>query len=78
MEQLKNAIKNCQSPIIQEYLKGDEYTCGVIFLKNKLISVICLRRQLKNGNTSIAFLEKNLILDNYISNVAKFSNHTVL
>ena len=58
MEQLKNAIKNCQSPIIQEYLKGDEYTCGVIFLKNKLISVICLRRQLKNGNTSIAFLEK--------------------
>ena len=71
MEQLKNAIKNCQSPIIQEYLKGDEYTCGVIFLKNKLISVICLRRQLKNGNTSIAFLEKNLILDNYISNVAK-------
>ena len=64
---LKKAIKICQSPIIQEYLEGDEYTCGSIFLKNKLISVICLRRFLKDGNTSIAFLENNFLLTKYIS-----------
>ena len=71
IKQLKKAIKICQSPIIQEYLEGDEYTCGSIFLKNKLISVICLRRFLKDGNTSIAFLENNFLLTNYISKITE-------
>ena len=71
IKQLKKAIKICQSPIIQEYLEGDEYTCGSIFLKNKLISVICLRRFLKDGNTSIAFLENNFLLKNYISKITE-------
>ncbi len=71
IKQLKQAIKICKHPIIQEYLYGNEYTCGSIFLKNKLISVICLRRYLKDGNTSIAFLDKDFLLNDYISKITE-------
>ncbi len=69
--ELKHAIKKCKLPIIQELLEGDEYTCGTIFLGSKVISSISLRRYLKNGNTSIAFSEKNSLVNNYVKKVTK-------
>lgn len=59
--ELKNNAKSIKNPIIQELI-GDmssEYTCGVLFLDNKVISSIALRRNLKEGNTSLAEFRKD-------------------
>ena len=67
--ELIKAIKKCNSPIIQEFLEGDEYTCGSLYLNEKVITVISLKRTLKNGNTSIAYSQNNKIVNNYIYNL---------
>ncbi len=66
--QLYESIEKCDKPIIQEYI-GDpdfEYTCGATFVKNQVVTIISLRRTLKNGNTQQAFCEKTDEIDNYI------------
>ena len=57
--------------IIQEYLKGldREYTCGATFIEDEVLTIISLRRTLKNGNTQQAFCEKTDIIDKYIKNL---------
>ena len=70
-EELKKIINNNPDLIIQEYLVGEEYTCGSVYMNNKVISVISLRRTLKNGNTSVAFSEKNNVIDKFIYNITK-------
>jgi carbamoyl-phosphate synthase large subunit len=76
--ELKNALKNCKNPLIQEYLynNNNEYTCGVIFnnKKNSCLSSIVLNRKLKNGNTIIASLTKGKKynkIDKFITSVAR-------
>jgi len=66
--QLFNSVKKCDKPIIQEYLgeKDREYTCGVTCVDNQVITLISLRRTLKNGNTQQAFCEKTDEIDQYI------------
>jgi carbamoyl-phosphate synthase large subunit len=63
--QLNQAIQSCPKPIIQEYL-GDpmqEYTCGATYIDHKILTLISLRRTLKNGNTQQAFCEKTDEID---------------
>jgi carbamoyl-phosphate synthase large subunit len=47
---------NC---IVQEYIEGDEYTCGTVTLDNKCVGVIGMRRILRDGDTYKAFVERN-------------------
>jgi len=66
--ELHKSIQNCHKPIIQEYLSdvGKEYTCGATFINGEIITLISLRRTLKNGNTQQAFCEKTEEIDAYI------------
>jgi carbamoyl-phosphate synthase large subunit len=64
---LDEAVQVIDKPIIQEYL-GDpeqEYTCGSTFIDNEILSLISLRRILKNGNTQQAFCERTDAIDAY-------------
>ena len=66
--QLREFIKKCDKPIIQEYL-GDpdqEYTCGTTCIDGEIITLISLRRTLKKGNTQQAFCENTAVIDEYI------------
>jgi carbamoyl-phosphate synthase large subunit len=67
-KELNAAIKECDKPIIQEYLEDptQEYTCGVTIIDNEILTLISLRRTLKNGNTQQAFCEKTDEIDSYI------------
>lgn len=47
---------NC---IVQEYIEGDEYTCGSVTLNDKCAGVIVMRRILRDGDTYKAFVERN-------------------
>jgi len=57
---------NC---IIQEYIEGDEYTCGSVTLDGKCKGIIVMRRILRNGDTYKAFVEKNELIEETIQNV---------
>ena len=69
--ELKKALISCKSPVAQEFLEGDEYTCGSIYIDDEVKSVICLKRKLKNGNTSIAFSDNKKTLNKYIFELTK-------
>ena len=45
---------NC---VVQEYIEGDEYTCGSVTLDGKCAGVIVMRRLLRDGDTYKAFVE---------------------
>lgn len=72
-EQLKKFIDNndYNNYIIQEYIDGDEYTCGTVTLNNKHIGTIIMRRILRDGDTYKAFVEKNTIIENEIAKIIK-------
>ncbi len=57
---------NC---IIQEYIDGDEYTCGSVTLGGKCKGVIIMRRILRNGDTYKAFVEKNELIETTVRDV---------
>lgn len=56
LRDLDEKIKNVNQPVIQEYIpdESSEYTCGVLFAEDKIISSIALRRKLLDGNTAQA------------------------
>jgi len=60
--------ENC---IIQEYIEGDEFTCGSITLDGKCKGVIVMRRILRNGDTYKAFVEKNELIEDTVHNVVE-------
>lgn len=66
--ELDIAIKTCDKPIIQEYLArtDEEYTCGATCIDGEVLTVISLRRTLKNGNTHQAFCEETGEIDSFI------------
>lgn len=70
---LLSKIKIVKNPIIQELVgtPETEYTCGVVYL-DKAIGTIALRRELKEGNTSIATYENNIpdIIHNYLNDIS--------
>ena len=63
MKQLKSVITinnlNLNKFVVQQYIKGDEYTCGTINLDNKHLGTIVMRRILRDGDTYKCFIEQN-------------------
>lgn len=66
----ERAIKSVDAPIIQEFIDGDEFTCTVVVVKEKVSDVLCLKRDLRAGDTYRAFPEKNNIIENYVKKIA--------
>lgn len=55
--ELELALANCPDPVIQECIGDDdeEFTCGTLFVGDRVISHVSLRRTLRLGNTAVAF-----------------------
>lgn len=72
-EALWAACAAIADPIAQELI-GDpsvEYTCGVICLDGEVRTVISLRRELKDGNTWIAYYDgEHPVVDGYVRRAA--------
>jgi len=73
-EQLFDKAKAIHEPVLQEMIGNThtEYTCGVIVLGGVRKSIV-LRRDLKDGNTSVAYFQKNYpeIITKYLMDVSK-------
>lgn len=63
-------IENPDNYVVQEYIEGQEYTCGSITLNGKCSGAIIARRTLRDGDTYKAFIERNKYLESFISRVA--------
>jgi carbamoyl-phosphate synthase large subunit len=70
VQDAKTAIGSVDGPVIQEYLDGDEFTCTVVAVKDKISDVLCLKRDLRAGDTYRAFPEKNSVIEEYVKNLA--------
>lgn len=57
--------------IAQEYLEGDEYTCGSVNFDGTCFGTIVMRRQLRDGDTYKAFVEEDPALSEYLTRVAQ-------
>jgi carbamoyl-phosphate synthase large subunit len=55
--------------VLQEYIEGDEYTCGTVTLDGKYKGCIILRRILRDGDTYKAFVEHNTAIENLCEKV---------
>lgn len=55
--------------ILQEYLEGEEYTCGSVTLGGKCYGSIVMRRELRSGDTYKCFSEENTIIQDYLINL---------
>jgi carbamoyl-phosphate synthase large subunit len=49
-------VENC---VVQEFIEGDEYTCGSVVLDGKCAGVIVMRRTLRAGDTYKARVERH-------------------
>lgn len=61
-EQYASLLKldlNYSEYIVQEYIEGDEYTCGSVNLNESCKGVIVMRRILRDGDTYKCFSERN-------------------
>lgn len=57
--------------IAQEYIEGDEYTCGTVNLNNSCKGVIVMRRILRDGDTYKCFTEENPIIEKAVRKVVE-------
>ncbi|MCA2305804.1 ATP-grasp domain-containing protein [Mycobacterium intracellulare] len=62
---------NC---VAQEYIDGDEYTCGSVTLDGKCLGVIIMRRILRDGDTYKAFVEHNPALEATVRTIVEALN----
>lgn len=70
IEEAKIAIDSLELPIVQEYIDGFEYTCTVAIYNGVLSEALCLRRDLRAGDTFRAFPIKSDIIEEYVKNIA--------
>lgn len=57
--------------VAQEYIEGDEYTCGTVTLQGKCRGAILMKRQLRYGDTYKCFVEDNPKLESFVCQVAE-------
>ncbi|MSR78363.1 MAG: ATP-grasp domain-containing protein [Candidatus Omnitrophica bacterium] len=57
--------------IAQEYLDGDEYTCGTITFNGRCYGSIVMKRILRDGDTYKAFVVKDSRISRHVENVAE-------
>ncbi|HLB66715.1 MAG TPA: ATP-grasp domain-containing protein [Candidatus Saccharimonadales bacterium] len=55
--------------IAQEYIEGDEYTCGSVNLNGQCKGVIVMRRTLRDGDTYQSFTVKNDVIENEVRKI---------
>jgi carbamoyl-phosphate synthase large subunit len=67
---LKSTLVNADY-IVQEYIEGDEYTCGSITLDEVCYGTIVMKRILRDGDTYKAFVEHPSPLENYVKQVVE-------
>jgi carbamoyl-phosphate synthase large subunit len=69
----RNFISNPENKpaqfVAQEYVNGDEYTCGTINMNNECMGVIVMRRILRDGDTYKCFVEKNELIEETVRKV---------
>lgn len=63
--------ENC---VVQEYIDGDEYTCGSITFDGRCRGVIAMRRTLRDGDTYKAFVERNEQVETTVHGVVEALN----
>jgi carbamoyl-phosphate synthase large subunit len=56
--------------VVQEMIAGPEYTCGTVTLGGKCAGAIILRRVLRDGDTYKAFVERDEMLEDFVTDVA--------
>jgi carbamoyl-phosphate synthase large subunit len=59
------------SYVAQEYIAGDEYTCGSVNFDGRCYGTIVMRRILRDGDTYKAFVEETPSSKHYIQSVAE-------
>jgi carbamoyl-phosphate synthase large subunit len=59
---------NC---VVQEYIEGDEFTCGTVTFAGRLYGSITMRRYLRSGDTYKAFVEKRPEIDSLLQEVVR-------
>lgn len=52
--------------IAQEYIDGDEYTCGSVTLGGECVGVIAMRRTLRNGDTYKCFAVRDDVIESEV------------
>ena len=52
-------LSDAENCIVQEYVEGDEYTCGTVACDGRCFGVIAMRRVLRSGDTHKAFVERH-------------------
>ena len=55
--------------VAQEYIDGDEYTCGSVNLDGKCKGVIVMRRILRDGDTYKCFPVKNALIEEQVTKI---------
>jgi carbamoyl-phosphate synthase large subunit len=55
--------------VVQEYIEGEEYTCGTVTLENRCVGAIVMKRELRSGDTVKAFVVKNEELTAFLKKV---------
>lgn len=60
--------ENC---VIQEYLEGDEYTCGIVNLGGSCFGPIAMRRILRAGDTYRAFVIRDEAIEDHVRSLAR-------
>lgn len=56
--------------VAQELIEGPEYTCGTLILNGHCAGAIVMRRTLRDGDTYKAFVERDVMLETFVTDVA--------
>lgn len=64
-----HAVPNPGAFVAQEYIEGDEYTCGTVSFEGVCFGTIIMRRLLRDGDTVKCFVEFNPVIDETLRQV---------
>lgn len=57
--------------IIQQYIPGDEYTCGSVSFDGQPLGIIAMRRELRAGDTYKASVDQNSVVLEYVADLIR-------
>ena len=63
-------LVDAQNCVVQEYIDGDEYTCGTINLDGACRGVIAMRRSLRDGDTYKAIVVRDATIETRVAEIA--------
>jgi carbamoyl-phosphate synthase large subunit len=65
------SVINTDNYIAQEYIEGDEYTCGSVNFDGKCYGIIVMKRILRDGDTYKAFVVSDPAIEDYVRRAAE-------